>query len=108
MRWRLSHPKLSIIGILIMATMLTLVAVSRLRPTPADAPQNLASTAFAKVESPPVNPPVQPPDLRALAMNLSGGSLPPPTPAQRAEEKRVAYQFFQVRFPSSQSFTNVG
>ena len=89
MRWHLSHPKLSIIGMLIMVTMLTLVAVSRLRPTPADAPQNLASTAFATVESPTVNPPVQPPDLRALAMNLSGGSLPPPTPAQRAEEKRV-------------------
>lgn len=90
MRWHLSHPKLSIIGMLIMVTVLTLVAVSRLRPTPADAPQNLASTAFAKVESPPVNPPVQPPDLRALALNLSGGSLPPPTPAQRAEDKRVA------------------
>ena len=89
MRWHLSHPKLSIIGMLIMVTVLTLVAVSRLRPTPADAPQNLASTAFATVESPPVNPPVQPPDLRALAMNLSGGSLPPPTQAQLAEEKRV-------------------
>lgn len=89
MKLHLSHPKLSMIGMLIMVTMLTLVAVSRLRPTPADAPQNLASTAFATVESPTVNPPVQPPDLRALAMNLSGGSLPPPTPAQRAEEKRM-------------------
>jgi len=89
MRWHLSHPKLSIIGILIMATMLTLVAVLRLRSTPADAPLNLASTAFATVESPPVNPPVQPPDLRALAMNLSGGSLPSQTPAQLAEEKHV-------------------
>lgn len=90
MKWHLSRPRLSMVGMLIIATMLTLVAVSRLRPTPADAPQNLASTAFATVESPPVNLPVQPPDLRALALNLSGGSLPPPTPAQRAEDKRVA------------------
>lgn len=86
MKWHLSHPKLSIIGMLIIAAMLALAAVSRLRPTPADAPQNVASTIFA---SPPFNPPVQPPDLRALAMNLSGGSLPPPTPAQLAEEERV-------------------
>ena len=89
MRWHLSYPKLSIVGMLIMVTMLTLVAVSRLRSTPADAPQNLDSTVFATVESPPVNPIVQPPDLRALALNLSGGSLPPQTPAQLAEEKRV-------------------
>lgn len=89
MRWHLSYPKFSIVGMLIMVTMLTLVAVSRLRPTPADTPQNVASTAFAAAESPPANPTVQATDLRALAMNLSGGSLPPPTPAQLAEEKLV-------------------
>jgi hypothetical protein len=83
------RPLPSIIGILIIGTMLTLLAVSRLMTTPADAPQNVSATEFPSVEYPPVKPPVQAPDLRALAMNLSGGSLPPPTPAQLAEEKRV-------------------
>jgi len=89
MKWHLSQFRLSIIGMLLIVTMLTLVAVFRLRPIPAEAQRNKASTPLATAESPPAKPTVQAPDLRALAMNLSGGSLTPPTPAQLAEEKRV-------------------
>ena len=89
MKLGLSHRPSSKIGLLILGSMLTLLAVSLLMPTPADAPHSVSATAFTTVESPPVKPPVQAPDLRTLAMNLSGGTLPPPTPAQLAEEKRV-------------------
>ena len=77
------------LGLLIVALIFAPLAVY-LISTKTVAPFNNETVSQLKTPTPAsATTPVTIPDLRALALNLSGGSFPPPTPAQRAEEKRM-------------------